>query len=381
MAKDYYETLGVSKDASADEIKSAYRKLAKKYHPDMNQGDESASETFKEINEAYQVLSNDEKRRQYDTFGTAEPGAAGGPGGFGGFDFSGFGGRGGGFTGGGFTDFSDLFENIFGGTASRQEPQNGPRQGASIRLSERITFAEAAFGTDREVSYMRTEDCTACGGSGAKPGTSRHTCTRCGGTGQIREQRNSLFGSMTTVEECPECHGQGTVPDEACDMCNGSGIIRKQTRVRVDIPAGIADGQIITLRGEGNAGINGGPAGDLQIVISVKPDKLFERVGYDLLLDLEINMVQAALGAEVEVPTLDGKLRYKIPEGTQSGTIFRLKGQGIKHLGSTRKGDLYVKVDVRIPKRLNEKQKKLLRGFADKTRLQKPEFSKPKERF
>lgn len=382
-SKDYYETLGVDKTASADEIKTAYRKLAKQYHPDMNSGDEEAAVRFKEINEAYQVLSDDQKRQQYDTFGTAGPGAGPGPGGFGG----------GGFSGGGFEfgDLGSIFEQMFGGGAFAGSPfgsagsatsaRRGPMQGSSIRVNMRITFDEAAFGTHKEISFQRIETCEACAGKGTAPGSDMHTCARCGGSGRVRQEQRSMFGSFVTEEECPECGGRGVVPDEACKQCKGSGTVRRQARVSVDIPAGIDSGQILTVRGQGNAGIDGGPPGDLLVAIAVKPDKLFERVGYDLLLDLKINMVQASLGEEIEVPTLEGKVRYKVPEGTQSGTVFRLKGKGIQHIGSTRVGDLYVRVEVVVPKRLSEKQKKLLRAFADKTRLQKTEFSKPQERF
>lgn len=384
MAKDYYETLGVDRSASADEIKAAYRKLAKQYHPDMNKGDESAAEKFKEINEAYQVLSDEEKRRQFDTFGTAGPGGPGGTGGFGGggFDFN-FGG-GGGFEdilnsifGGGFGGgFGDAFA---GGAGAQQTARRGPQRGSTIRLQMRITFDEAAFGTTKDVTFSRVESCKECAGSGAKPGTGSHTCERCGGSGQVRTEQRSIFGTVASVEECPDCHGKGTVPDEACSACRGTGTITRKVREHIDIPAGVDSGQVLTLRGQGNAGENGGPPGDLMIVISVKPSRLFRRVGYDLELELSINMAEAALGTEVEVPTLDGKVRYRIPEGTQSGSVFRLKNLGVQHLHSPQKGDLYIRVNVVIPKRLSEKQKKLLRSFADKTKLQKPEFSKPPE--
>lgn len=381
MAKDYYETLGVSKTASADEIKKAYRKLAKQYHPDMNQNDADAAAKFKEVNEAYQVLSDDQQRKQYDMFGQAGPQGAGGAGGFGGFE--GFGGTGG-FSGtgfDGFSGFSDIFESFFGGGMRSQTRSNGPRQGSSIRVHLRITFMEAALGTTKEIQFERIEKCPSCEGTGGKPGTGRHTCEHCGGTGQVRVEQQSLFGTTVTVQECPECGGIGTIPDDACEACRGRGTIKKQARINLNIPAGIDTGQTLTLRGEGNAGENGGGPGDLLVAITVKPDKLFERVGADLLLNLKINMVQASLGDEVEVPTLTDTVRYKIPAGTQPGTVFRLKGKGIRHIGSTRTGDLFVKVEVGIPKRLNSKQEKLLRSFADKTKLPKSEFSKPTERF
>lgn len=382
MAKDYYEILGVDRSASADDIKSAYRKLAKKYHPDMNQGNEDAAVRFKEINEAYQVLSDETKKRNYDTFGTADPGSPGSGGGSGPFGgYSPFGDSGAwSFQGDGF-GFEDIIDNLFGGGMRSQRSSRGPSQGSSIRMQLQITFEEAAFGAKKEITYKRLENCAECGGTGAKPGSGTHQCDRCGGTGVIHEQQRSIFGSVDAASVCPECEGKGTVPNEKCSACKGQGTVRRQVKVSVDIPAGIDTGQTITIRGDGNASTNGGPPGDLLIVIGVKPSKLFERVGYDLLLNLKINMVQATLGDEVEVPTLDGRVRYEIPEGTQPGTLFRLKGKGIRHLRSKAVGDLYVRVDVAIPKRLNGRQKKLLNQFADKTKLAKAEFSKPTERF
>ena len=380
MAKDYYETLGVSKDATGDEIKKAYRQLAKKYHPDRNAGDEAAAHKFKEINEAYQVLSDDTKRKNYETYGNADFGAAGGPqGGFGGFNYGGTGG----FTGTGFegfSGFSDIFENLFGG-GMRSSQTNGPQQGASLRVNLRITFEEAAFGTSKEIEIKRTVQCSACGGTGAKPGTERKTCPTCNGTGEITEQENTLFGSYLNRRVCPTCKGQGTIAEESCTQCGGDGTERKTVKIRVDIPAGIDDGQILTMRGEGNAGKNGGPAGDLLIQVTVLPSKLYVRRGYDLELDLDISMVQAALGETVQVPTLDGAVRYKIPEGTQPGTIFRLKGKGIKHLHTNRTGDLYVRVNVTIPKKTGVRAAKLLKEYAEKAKLAPSEFKKPKDIF
>lgn len=367
MAKDLYETLGVEKSASAEEIKSAYRKLAKQYHPDMNKGDDGAAQKFKEINEAYQVLSDDQKRQQYDTFGSADgPGQGGFGGGYGGQGFEGFGG------------FGDIFENIFGG-GMRSRPA-GPQKGPDIRVNMKITFEEAAFGVKKEIALNRTEACGECGGTGAKDGK-KHTCPTCNGSGQERVSQQSIFGNFVNVQTCSTCGGEGSIADQPCSACKGAGTNTKQRNIAVNIPAGIDNGQVITMRGEGNAGRRGGPAGDLQIYISVKPDKLFERMGYDLYLDLSINMVQAALGEEIEVPTLDGKVRYKIPEGTQPGTVFRLKGKGIKNLNSTRMGDLYVRANVEIPKRINDKQKKLLQEFAAKAKMTQNEFSKPKDAF
>ncbi len=374
MAKDLYETLGVEKSASAEEIKSAYRKLAKQYHPDMNKGDDAAAHKFKEINEAYQVLSDDKKRQQYDTFGNADMNMGGGGGGFSGFggfgdeSFSGFGG------------FSDIFDNLFGG-GMRSSAQTGPQKGQGIRVNMKINFEEAAAGAKKTMSINRTEKCETCGGTGAKDGTERKTCTACGGSGKQKTQQQTMFGSFVNYQTCSTCGGEGSVVDSPCDTCKGSGTAAKQRSITVDIPAGIDNGQVITMRGAGNAGRMGGPAGDLQIYITVRPHKLFERLGYDLYIDLSVNMVQAALGAEIQVPTLDGKVKYKINEGTQPGTVFRLKGKGIKHLNSSRVGDLYIRANIEIPKRLNDKQKKMLQDFADKTKLNKNEFSKPKDAF
>lgn len=369
MAKDYYETLGVEKSASADEIKSAYRKLAKQYHPDMNKGDEGAAQKFKEINEAYQVLSDDQKRQQYDTFGTADgAGGFGGQGGFGGFE--------------GFGGFGDIFDNIFGG-GMRSRPQNGPQRGNDIRVSMRISFEDAAHGIKQEVTINRLEKCEECDGTGAKKGTERRTCPTCNGTGQERVQQQTMFGSFVNVQPCRTCGGEGTIVDSPCEKCKGKGTVQQQRTISVNIPAGIDNGQILTMRGEGHAGKRGGPAGDLQIVISVKPHKLFERLGYDLYLDMDISMIQAALGDEIEVPTLDGKVRYKVEAGTQPGTVFRLKNKGVQHLNSTRMGDLYVRANVQIPKKLNERQKKVLRDFEEKIKNKDKgtTFNKPNDAF
>lgn len=370
MAKDYYETLGVDKSASADEIKSAYRKLAKQYHPDMNKGDEAAAQKFKEVNEAYQVLSDDQKRQQYDTYGNADFNGAGGfgQGGFGGFE--------------GFGGFGDIFENIFGGGGMRQQP-NGPQRGSDIRVNMRISFEQAAEGVKQEITISRLEKCDTCSGTGAKPGTDRRTCPTCNGTGQQRVQQQTMFGNFVNVQTCPTCGGEGTIVDSPCEDCKGKGARQKQRTIMINVPAGIDNGQVLTMRGEGNAGKRGGPAGDLQIVISVKPHKLFERLGYDLYLDMNVSMMQAALGAEIEVPVLDGKVRYKVEAGTQPGTVFRLKGKGIKYLNGNRTGDLYVRANVQIPKKLSEKQKKVLRDFEEKVKAKDRdvEFSKPKDAF
>ncbi len=369
MAKDFYETLGVEKSASAEEVKSAYRKMAKQYHPDLNKGNDEAAHKFKEVNEAYQVLSDDQKRQQYDTFGHENytNGGGGGGGGYsGGGGFSGFGG------------FSDIFENIFSG-GMRGHSHNGPRKGQDLRVQLRITFEEAAFGVKKDITLNRTESCDVCEGTGAKAGTQRRTCPTCHGTGQEQVQQNTMFGSFVNVQTCRTCGGEGSMADSPCDNCKGKGTVTKQRTISINVPSGIDDDQVLSMRGEGNAGKKGGPPGDLQIHVSVKPHKIFLRQGYDLYLDLTVSIVQATLGDEIEVPTLDGKVRYKLSEGTQPGMVFRLKGKGIKHLSGNRTGDLYVRTKVEVPKRLNEKQKKILRDFGDKIKSPKNEFTKPKD--
>ncbi|MEG0702128.1 MAG: molecular chaperone DnaJ [Christensenella sp.] len=369
MANDYYETLGVGKDADADEIKSAYRKLAKKYHPDLNKGDEESAHKFKEINEAYQVLSDDQKRQQYDTYGSTDfNGAGGGQGGFGGFE--------------GFGGFGDIFDNIFGG-GGRSHPQNGPQRGADLRVNMRLEFEEAAHGVKHDIMVSRLEQCDECNGTGAAKGTNRRTCPTCNGTGQERVQQQTMFGNFVNVQPCRTCGGEGTIVDTPCEKCKGKGTVQRQRTITVNIPAGIDNGQVLTMRGEGNAGKRGGQAGDLQIVISVKPHKLFERLGNDLYLDMDITMMQAALGEDVEVPTLEGKVRYKVEAGTQPGAVVRLKGKGIKYLNSNRMGDLYVRANVQIPKKLNERQRKILRDFEAQIRTKDKEtnFSKPTDAF
>ncbi|MEF9989291.1 MAG: molecular chaperone DnaJ [Christensenellaceae bacterium] len=368
MANDFYETLGVDKGASAEEIKSAYRKLAKKYHPDLNKDDDTAAHKFKEINEAYQVLSDDQKRQQYDTYGSADPQGFGGGGAYSGGGFEGFGG------------FGDIFDNIFGG-GMRGQQTNGPQQGSDIRVNIRIEFEQAAFGVKQEITVTRTEKCDECGGSGAKKGTQKRTCPTCNGTGQQRVQQNTMFGSFASVQPCHTCNGEGSIIDTPCEKCKGKGTMQKQRSISVNIPAGIDSGQVMTMRGEGNAGKKGGSNGDLLIYVTVKPHRLFERLGYDLYLDMDISMLQATLGDEIEVPTLDGKVRYKVAEGTQPGTVFRMKGKGIKNLNSSKTGDLYVRANVQIPKKLTEKQKKVLREFEERTKNKEVEFQKPRETF
>lgn len=370
MAKDFYEVLGVDKGATSDQIKSAYRKLAKKYHPDLNKDNEEAAQKFKEVNEAYQVLGDDQKRQQYDTYGSAAfDGSAGG----------GFNG-GGGF--GGFDGFGDIFDSFFGGGGRAQRAYNGPQKGANMRINLKIDFEEAAFGCKKEIQLTRHETCDECGGSGAEKGTQRKTCPRCNGTGQIKTQQNTILGSFMNVQTCPQCGGEGTVVEKPCPKCRGKGSVPKTRKLAINIPAGIDDGQVLTMRGEGECGKKGGAYGDLLIYITVKPHKLFEREGYDLYMDMTISMMQAALGDEVEIPTLDGKkVRYKIEEGTQPGTVFRLKGKGIKNLNREKYGDLYVRAKVEIPKKLSEKQRKALRECEKEFKKEKNIFTKIKDVF
>ena len=350
--RDYYEVLGVSKNATEDEIKRAYRKKAKECHPDLHPDDKSAADRFKELNEANEVLSDPDKRARYDQFGFDDPmnGMGGGEGNpFGGFDFGGMG---------------DIFDQLFnGGMGARSGRSQGPIQGNDLRYELRITFEEAAKGCEKSFEIYRNELCDTCKGSGAKPGTSPVSCPNCNGTGQIRQSG----GWMTTVRTCPACGGAGKVIRDKCTACGGSGRTRRKRTVTVKIPAGIDNGQTIIMNGQGEPGLRGGPSGDLYIVVGVKPHKLFKRDGYNLLLDFPVSFVTAALGGDVEVPTLSGPIKYRIPEGTQPGTEFRIKGAGIQMLRSSGKGDLILRTKVEIPKRLNNKQKDLLRQFDETT--------------
>ena len=351
--RDYYEVLGVAKDADEATIKKAYRQLAKKNHPDANPDDPGAEERFKEINEAYQVLSNPQKRAQYDQFGHDGPQASGfGTGGFG--DFSGF--------GGGFGGFDDIFSTIFGGGMGGAR-NNGPIPGDDLRYDLTISFEEAAAGCEKDINLIRDEECPTCGGSGAKPGSKVDTCPTCHGSGQERVMRSTPLGRMQTVTTCSRCHGAGKIITEPCQKCHGRGKVRVSKRRTVRVPAGIDNGQVLTLRGQGGLGERGGPPGDLQIVITVKPHKLFRRREDDLYIDMPITFTQAALGAELDVPTLTTPIKYKFPEGTQPGQIFRIREQGVTHLRGGGKGDLYVTAVVEIPKKLTSQQKELLRQF------------------
>ena len=355
--RDYYEVLGVSKTAGDDEIKKAYRSMAKKYHPDMNPGDKVAEEKFKEANEAYEILSDADKRAAYDSYGHAAfdgTGAQNGAGGFGGgFDFG---------------DIGDIFGSFFGGGfgGGSAQRKNAPMRGDDIGVRVTLTFEEAVFGTKKEISYNRVQKCPDCGGSGAEKGTSAETCPECGGSGQRRvTQRIGGMAFQSTVT-CNNCGGSGKVIKNPCSNCRGTGYIKVTKRLDVNIPAGIDDGGRVALRGQGNDGRNGGPAGDLIIIVSVKQSPTFERDGYNIYCDVPVSVTDATLGAEIEVPTLEGKEKFVIPEGTQPETSFTLRGKGVPYIGNAnRRGDLIFTVKIEIPQKLNSKQKELLRQFAD----------------
>ncbi len=352
--RDYYEVLGVDKSASESEIKSAYRKLAKKYHPDMNPGDKEAEEKFKEVSDAYAVLSDAEKKQKYDTYGPAafENGGAGsGFGGFGGMDF----------------DLGDIFGNIFGGGfgAAREHRRNGPVRGDDLLQRIFISFDEAAFGCKKEVKYQRAKRCADCGGTGAAAGTTPKVCTKCGGTGQIRVQQRTPFGVMQTTRACDDCGGTGEVIATPCKNCRGTGLNTVTETLEISIPAGIDNGQKISCRGKGNDGARGGASGDLFVAVSVRPHAVFERDGFNIYCEIPITFTDAALGAKISIPTLEGKTSFDIPEGTQSGTLFTLKGKGIPNINGRGRGDLNFKVIVEVPKGLNDAQKESLRKFAE----------------
>ncbi len=356
--RDYYETLGVSKGASDDEIKKAYRSLAKKYHPDMNPGNKEAEQKFKEVNEAYGVLSDAEKRQRYDQYGFegVDPSAGTGAG-YG--DFGGFGGF----------DFGDIFSSFFGGTSQGggTSRRNVPVDGDDILYRMTLSFEEAAFGCKKEVTYNRIEKCGDCHGSGAAPGTSAETCSACHGTGSVRVTQRTALGMFQSTRVCDACRGTGKTIKTPCSNCNGKGFVKVTKKVEISIPAGINDGQNIANRGLGNEGRNGGASGDLIIAVSVRPHPVFERQGYDIYCDVPVTFVEAALGATIRVPTLEGDTEYTIPEGTQTGTSFTLRGKGIQNLKNPRtRGDLKFTVTVEVPTNLNGEQKDSLRAFAEK---------------
>ena len=376
MAKrDYYEVLGVDKNASADELKKAYRKLAKKYHPDANQDNKKEAEAkFKEINEAYETLSDDKKRKMYDQFGPDGPQGFGGGnpgGGYYSYSSSGFDG----FDA--FGDLGDIFSSFFGGGAGGRSQRNqGPKKGADLRYSTDINLEEAFTGIEKEINITRNETCKTCSGSGAKPGTTVVTCNVCHGTGSITQMQTTILGQMQTTRPCNNCHGTGKVIQEPCLDCRGKGMVRKQARIKVKIPAGIDDNQTIVLRGEGEPGEKGGPKGDLYITVHIRRHSIFTRKGDNIFCDVPITFTQATLGADLEIPMVDGtKEIYKISDGTQTGTRFTMRGKGFKNVNSNYRGDLIFTVQVQVPKRLSKEQRELLVELA-KTMNEQPPIKK-----
>lgn len=354
--RDYYEVLGVDKNADADEIKKAYRKKAKQYHPDLNPGDKEAEAKFKEANEAYEVLSDDQKKARYDQFGYAgvDPNYGAGAGGFGG----GFGDD---------FDLGDIFSSFFGGGSfgggGRRSNPNAPRRGEDLQSTVTISFEDAAKGCTRKINVNRIEVCAECNGTGAAKGSSPITCPDCHGTGQVTAQQRTAFGVIQTQKACSRCGGKGRIVEDPCPKCRGRGRVSKQSTLEINIPAGIDDRQILNVRGEGNKGINGGPAGDLHVNVNVRPHPFFERDGFNVWCEVHISFIQAALGDTLLVPTLDGKVKYDIPEGTQPGTVFKLRGKGIQNIHSKVKGDQLVRVVVDVPTKLSSEQRDALLRF------------------
>ena len=367
--RDYYEVLGVSKGASDSEIKSAYRKLAKKYHPDMNPGDKEAEAKFKEASEAYAVLSDADKRRQYDQFGHAA--FDGGAGGAGGFDF-------GGMDMGDI--FGDIFGDFFGGGRSRSQ-SNGPMKGQNIRTSVRITFEEACFGVDKEIDVTLKEECATCHGTGAKPGTSPETCKKCGGKGQVVFTQQSLFGVVRNVQSCPDCHGTGKIIKERCSDCGGSGYISKRKKISVSIPAGIDNGQCVRIRDKGEPGVNGGQRGDLLVEVAVSRHPIFQRQDRDIFSTAPITFAQAALGGDVRIKTVDGEVIYTVKPGTQTNTRVRLRNKVVPSLRNKQiRGDHYVTLVVEVPTKMNSEQKELLEEFDKAMYGEKKEEEEPEDK-
>ena len=350
--RDYYEVLGVDKNASKEDIKKAYRKLARQYHPDVNKGDPQATEKFREVKEAYETLNNDQKRTQYDQFGHADPN-------------QGFGGGNQGFEGADFGGFGDIFDMFFGGGSSRRRDPNAPRQGADLQYTMTLEFEEAAFGKEADINIPREETCETCHGSGAKQGTRPETCSHCGGSGQLNVEQNTPFGRVVNRRVCHYCQGTGKIIKEKCSTCGGDGKVKKNKTIHVKVPAGVDEGQQIRLSNQGEAGNNGGPAGDLFVVFHIKPHKFLERDGDDVFCNVPLSFAQVALGDEIEVPTLYGKVKLKIPAGTQTGTHFRLKGKGIKNVRGYGQGDQHVTVNAVTPKQLSDREKEVFRELAD----------------
>lgn len=350
--RDYYDVLGVERGVTEQDLKKAYRKKAMKYHPDRNADDKEAEGKFKEVNEAYEVLSDSEKRNLYDQFGHAGVNQNGG-------------GQGG-FNGGGFGGFEDIFSDFFGGGfGGGSRRSNGPRKGADVRVDITISFEDAAFGVKKDIEFLRTEECHTCHGEGAEPGSSTSTCSQCNGQGQVRYAQRSLFGETVQVKECDQCNGKGTTYDKPCHTCKGHGKIRKKKKMSIDIPAGVDTGSVLSLRGEGQLGAKGGPRGDVKVVMRVSDHKYFVRDGNHVMYELHISFAQATLGAEVIVPTLEGKVKFKVEPGTQSGKMTRLKGKGIPVVNGYGKGDQYVKIIVDVPSKLTDEQKGKLMEYAE----------------
>lgn len=355
--RDYYEVLGVSKGASEDEIKKAYRKTAKKYHPDLHPDDKAAEEKFKECNEAYEVLSDPQKKARYDQFGFAGVDPNYGAGGAGGY--------GGGFGFDGDIDLGDIFSSFFGGGGGGfggRNP-NAPQRGRDIQISITLTLEESAKGCKKTIEVPRIENCNECGGTGAAKGTSPKTCSQCGGRGVVNVQSRTAFGVINTQRTCSACGGKGQIIETPCQKCGGKGKVRRKNKLDVNIPAGIDHGQVVNMRGYGDSGINGGPSGDLKVVINIKPHAYFERDGFNIWYEKHVSFVEATLGAELQVPTLDGNVKYTMPAGTQPGEVFKLKGKGIDRLNSIGRGDEFVKIVVDIPKSLSKEQKEILMNF------------------
>ncbi len=373
--RDYYEVLGVSKGASDDELKKAYRKLAKQYHPDLHPDDKECEAKFKEANEAYEVLSDPDKRAKYDQFGHA------------GVDPNFGAGQGGGF--GGFGGMDDILNSFFGGFGfggGRQSNPNAPRQGDDIEARINIDFMEACKGVKKTVRLNRMEQCPDCHGSGAQAGTAPKTCPDCGGTGSVRITQRTPFGNIAQTARCNKCGGKGKIIDSPCKSCSGKGMVKKATTKEIEIPAGIDDGQTLRVSGGGHCGINGGSNGDLHILVNVRPDPIFERKGFDIWTDIPITYGQAVLGSEIVVPTIDGKVKYNIPEGTQAGTVFRLREKGVQRLYQKSRGDHYVRIGIEVPKNLTKEQKDIISKFDEslgEKNYQKRQsfFEKLKEKF
>ena len=372
--KNYYDILGVNKNASDDEIKKAYRSLAKKYHPDLNPGNAEAAERLKEVNQAFSVLSDKTKKQNYDNYGDEN-----GPQGFGGFGGGGFGSGFGGFGGADFGDFGDIFSNIFGGAfgGSRSSRRTSAQaQGADIQVKMKLSFVEAAFGVKKNINLNRSETCPHCKGTGAKNGTDFTTCSKCSGTGTVRQAQNTPFGQVVSEGICPDCHGTGKKIKEKCSHCNGNGVTRENRNIEINIPGGIANDQVLTLRGQGEAGRNGGPAGDMQILIQVENHKLLKREGYDVYVDVPISFTEALLGAKVKIPGINETLELTIPELTQTGTILTVKGKGTKILNKNAYGDLFAKITVELPKSLDKKEKQMLQDLEKS--ISKNQYTKKK---